>query len=140
MPNKDSQQFNKEEELVYQQALSNLREMSTDFAREYLGDSTFVLDTNVPEYQLVCKYIADTMNLRIIVIEYNAFIPDQFNKVYQFEPDSGEISDSAILINLSNHFTLVFPISIDRNCDTKRIRSLVVDELIKNAKMANKLG
>lgn len=140
LPNKDTNQFNEEEELVYQLALSNLREMSTEFIRNYLDDSDFVLDPNVPEYQLVCKYIADTMNLRIIVIEYSTDKLDELNKVYQFEPIGGEIADSAILINISNHFTLVFPVSTDPKYDTQTIRRIVADELITNAYVANKLG
>ena len=140
LPNKDSDQFNKEEELVYQLALSNLRETSTEFIRTYLGISDFVLDPNVPEYQLICKYIADTMNLRIVIIEYSAYKLPRFNKVYQFEPDSGDISDSAILINMHNHFTLVFPVSTSPFNDTKTIRKLVVDKMIINAIIAEKLG
>jgi hypothetical protein len=140
LPNKNSDQFNEEEELVYQLTLSNLREMSTEFARNYLDDPNFVLDPNVPEYQLVCKYIADTMNLRIIIGEYNAFKLDKLNKIYQFVPTCGEYTDSAILLNISNHFTLVFCVSTDPKYDTKTIRKMASEKLITNAINLNKLG
>jgi hypothetical protein len=140
LPNKDSDLFNEEEELVYQLVLSNLRETSTEFIRTYLGIVDFVLDPNVPEYQLVCKYISDTMNLRIVIIEYDAYNSSTLNKVYQFEPIGGEFTDSAILINLSNHFTLVFPVSTDPKYDTHTIRRMVVDELITNAFITEKMA
>lgn len=140
LPNKNSDQFDEEEELVYQLALSNLREMSTEFARNYLDDPNFVLDHDVPEYQLVCKYIADTMNLRIIIGEYDAYKSEKLNKIYQFEPASGEFTDSAILLNISNHFTLVFCLSTDPKYDTKTIRRMVSDKLITNAFILNKLA
>lgn len=140
LPNKDSTELNEEEEILYVITLSSLRERATEFIRNYLGQINFVLNTNVPEYQLICKFIADTMNLRIIVIEYNAFGSIELNKVYHFEPISGEFVDSAILINLGNHFTLVFPTSVNSRYDTKTTRKNVVDEMLTKAVLSEKLA
>lgn len=139
LPNKDTNQLDEEEELNYTIILSNLRTGATDFIRNFLGQNDYVLDPNVPEYQLICKYIADNMNLRIVVIEYDAFSSGELNKVYLFEPVDGEFSDSVILINLGNHFTLVFPVSTDPLFDTKTIRNIATNNLISNAHNVNKL-
>ncbi len=139
LPNKDTTELDEHEQLVYQFALSNLREMSTEYIREFTGDSTFVLDPNVPEYQLICKYISDTTGLRIIVLEYDGYKPDSLNKVGQFLPESDNHIDTAILINFSHHFTLIFPTSTDPKYDTKTIRRLVGDELVTKAFLNGKM-
>jgi hypothetical protein len=140
LPNKDSCDFNEEETLLYLTTLNGLKERATEFIREYLGNEEFVLDPNVPEYQLICKFITDTMGLKIVVIEYDGYKSGELNKVYQFEPESGTHSDYAILINFSNHFTLVFPTSTDPRHDTKTIRRLVADELVSKAFLKEKLA
>ena len=140
LPNKDSNQFDEEEQLAYAIVLSNMRESATEYIRDFIGLADFVLDSNVPEYQLICKFIADTMNLRIIVIEYDAYKSVELNKVYQFESESGDYSDSAILINMSNHFTLVFPTSTNPKYDTRAIRKIVVDDLVSKAFLSEKLA
>jgi hypothetical protein len=140
LPNKDSDQFDEEEEMLYAIILSSFRERATEFIRNFTSNDEFILDPNVPEYQLICKFVADTMGLRIVVLEYNAYKSGELNKVYQFEPELGDQSDSAILINLSNHFTLVFPGSTDSRHDTKTIRKMVVNELVTKAFLSEKLA
>jgi hypothetical protein len=140
IPNKDSKDFNQEEMDRYSIVMDNMRERATDFIRGYTGNNEFELDPNVPEYQLICKFFADTMGLRIVVIEYNAYKSSELDKVFQFEPESGTQTDSAILINFSNHFTLVFPTSTNPSFDTKTIRRIVVDELVSKAFFNSKLA
>lgn len=139
LPNKDSDQFTPEEEMVYQLTLSNLRNMATEYIRNFIGDPTFVLDPSVPEYQLICKFISDTSNLRIVILEYDYYKSDSLNKVGLFEPESGIWTDSVILINYSHHFTLIFPSSTDPSIDTKTIRGIVADELIVKARSNGRL-
>jgi hypothetical protein len=97
------------------------------------------LDPNVPEYQLICKYISDTSQMRIIVLEYDAFKSDVLNKVGVFVPDSESFTDTVILINFSHHFTLIFPTSTCSLYDTKTIRRMVGDELITKATKNEKM-
>ena len=140
LPNKDQNQFDIQEELLYVETLSNLRENSTEYIRNFTGQSDFILDQNVPEYQLICKYLSDYSEIRIIVIEYNSFKSDDSNKVYEFLPETGVFDDSVIMINLSNHFTLIFPTSSNSKYDTKTIRKLAADNIITKSLLSNKLG
>jgi len=64
---------------------------------------------NVPEYHLICASIAIFCDMRIIVLEYNGYKDSHPNKVLQFLPRNQDVSDTVILINFSNHFTLVVP-------------------------------
>lgn len=141
LPNKDTIQMNEEEQMKYTVILSNLRLQATEYFRILSGDNDFELDFNVPEYQSICRYISDSMNLRIVVIEYNAYETNKINlnRVQLFEPANGGYADSAILINLSNHFTLVFPTSTNPLYDTKTIREIATNSLISKAIFENKM-
>ena len=140
LPNKDTNELDEQETIIYLETLSNLRETSTEYIRNFIGDPEFVLDSNVPEYQLICKYISDTSNVRIIILEYDGYKEDKsLNKVCQFEPDSSVYTDTIIMINFSHHFTLIFPTSTDPRFDTKIIRNVVGDDLIIKAISVRKL-
>lgn len=141
LPNKDYDFMDQDEKINYNEYLDNLILMVTEYCKEFLGDDKFKLDTNTPEYQLICGFISTNMDLRIIVLEYDAYSykNECMNKVSKFTPDSGLESDTIILLNFSHHFTLIFPHSTDPSIDTKGIRKIVGDELIQNAIDSNKL-
>jgi hypothetical protein len=139
LPNKDTSDLDENEQIIYQLALSNLRETVTEYIRDFKGDPTFVLDSDVPEYQLICKYISDSSSLRIIVLEYDENNVDSLNKVGLYLPEYSNHTDTVILINFSHHFTLIFPTSTDPKHDTKTIRRLVGDELLTKAFLNGKM-
>lgn len=138
IPNKDIDEFDENEKLTYVIALSSLRESATEYIRHHTGNENFVLEQNIPEYQMIAKFIADIMDLRIIVVEYNAYEYRELNKVYQFTP--AKYNDSIILINVNNHFTLFFPTSSNPQYDTKKIREIVSNELLSNACFNDRLA
>lgn len=99
IPNKDLGDLNFQELHTYNEVLKNLRILSRDHIRNFIGDKTFELDPNIPEYHLICNFLANSSNMRIIVLEYNGYKNNKLNIVSQFLPDNCEISDTVILIN-----------------------------------------
>jgi len=138
LPNKDTSEMNEEEQVTYLQTLSQLRETATEHIREFTGDPEFVLDPNVPEYHLICNFIANSSDLRIIVLEYDSYGDERLNVISEFSPEGKEHSDTIILLNYSHHFTLIFPTSTDSKFDNKTIRSLVGDQILTNSQNSGK--
>lgn len=133
LPNKDLVEQNEEETELYQQVLINMKTIHRDYMRDFFGDLTLELDNSCPEYQMGCKIISNTFNIRIIVLEYDSFQPIQLNKLYAFTPPYDDYADTIIMLNLSHHFTLIFPKSLNSKYDTKSIRKIVGDKIIQKA-------
>ena len=139
LPNKDWNELNPEETIFYTNTLNEFKIMVTDYIRNFIGDPNFILDPNTPEYDLICDFITNTFDLRIIILEYDRFQPSRLNRVLHFVPTNNNIADTIILINFNHHFSLLFPTSLDKNLDTKNIRTLVSDNIIKLAKINEKI-
>lgn len=133
LPDKDYGNLNSEESAHYTGVLETWKNLATQYIRDFMGDSSFELDSNCPEYQLICKCISDYTDMRIIVVEYSGTNSGIENKVYEFVPESGTYSDTVILLNMTNHFTLIFPRSSNSYIDPKMTRKLVGDLMLTNA-------
>ena len=134
IPNKNCEDMNPEELEIYTNALEYFRETSRDFIREFIGDCEFELDLNHPEYQMICKFFADTMGFRIVVLEYDAFKPI-LNKVSYYVPESTpeDFTSTVILLNFSHHFTLITPYSNQSTVSNSEARKNVGDHVICKA-------
>lgn len=81
LPNKDQKELAQDEIVLYNTILSNLRLNFQDFAREFMGDPSYVLDKDCPEYLLGCRFLSNLCSMRIITLEYDAFQSKSLNRV-----------------------------------------------------------
>ncbi len=134
IPNKDLKDFNSEEKRHFDSTLGQMREMVTEYIRNSNPKlKNFILDPNTPDCDLICKFFASNMDLRLLVIDYDPYKVGN-NLVTLYQPiDASNISDTIILLNLSHHFNLIFPTSTSTHIDTKQIRKLTGDKMIELA-------
>jgi hypothetical protein len=90
LPNKDYENLNLAEKELYQSTLDNLRQMTTQHIRNFIGDDKFELDQNCTEYHMIYKFIANTSDIRIIMLEYNGYISKPIIIASEFISDHGD--------------------------------------------------
>jgi hypothetical protein len=134
IPNKDLKDFSPDEREHFDLTLNQLREMVTEYIRNSKPSlRNFELDPNTPDCDPICKFLASSMDLRLIVIDYDPYKPGN-NFVTLYEPTNpSNISDTVILLNLSHHFNLIFPTATSSLVDTKQSRKIAGDKMIELA-------
>ncbi len=130
IPNKDYNVMTFEEQKCVDTAVDVMKTNATMFIRDFIGDSNYEIDSNSPEYQLLCLFSNICLSLKVIVIEYDGYKFENFNKVYQFVPENEEFDDTIILLNFSHHFYLLQPISHDPNIDNNTLRNNLCNQII----------
>jgi len=134
--------LNEDQQIEYVNILTTIKELCINSCKEFIGETNFSLDNQLPEYELLCKCLADYYNLHVIVINYDFFRiennSEKLNRIYSFKPADTNVQDCMFAIVNASHFTLIQPELVDKNInqtsDQSSFRLFIADHIIEKAK------